>query len=316
LPGAIQSVLDQTYRDVEIIVVDDGSTDPTKEKLGSFLDRITYLYQSNRGVSSARNAGLQACHGDYIAFLDADDHWYPEKLSLQLDALKHSPTVAAVFSDFALADVTGQIQQASYIKSEYGVFAAYALEWNSIFSSVRYQDAIPIYEGDIFRALFLGNFIKTSSVVIRRSAALSVAGFSPTRTTQEDYEYFLKLAIQFPFMFIDRPLLYKRERPGQLTSPERIEEVLTVSLEVLYEFVGPALARLDSATVYQRVADKHRALGAHYLKTSDRRSAFRQLGKALHYRSFDSRTLVLLFATMVPRPLLRSFAQLVKAVRS
>ena len=89
---AIDSVLSQTYSNFEIIVVDDGSTDNTKQLLTKYGSRITYDFQENKGVSSARNKGLDIAKGEWIAFLDSDDIWLPEKLSLQMQDLEqHVP---------------------------------------------------------------------------------------------------------------------------------------------------------------------------------------------------------------------------------
>ena len=82
--GAIESVLAQTYQDYEIIVVNDGSTDNTKEVLATFGNSITAIHQENRGLSAARNAGITISSGKYIAFLDDDDLWLPEKLAKQI----------------------------------------------------------------------------------------------------------------------------------------------------------------------------------------------------------------------------------------
>lgn len=82
---AIDSVLAQTFTDYEILVIDDGSIDNTKEVLQSYLDKITYIYQENKGVSAARNTGLRLARGEWIAFLDSDDIWLPEKLEVQFN---------------------------------------------------------------------------------------------------------------------------------------------------------------------------------------------------------------------------------------
>ena len=91
--NAIQSVLDQTYKDYEIIVIDDGSTDSTKDSLSSIIEQITYIYQDNRGVSSARNTGIKKSIGSYIAFLDSDDLWEPKKLELQYQFILANPDI-------------------------------------------------------------------------------------------------------------------------------------------------------------------------------------------------------------------------------
>ena len=92
---AIDSVLAQTYTDYEIIVVDDGSADNTKDVLLPYMDRIRYIYQENAGLSAARNTGIKAAKGDWIAFLDSDDEWLPGKLAVQMRAVERHPQLVA-----------------------------------------------------------------------------------------------------------------------------------------------------------------------------------------------------------------------------
>ena len=87
VPNAIESVFRETYSDYELIVVDDGSTDDTRDRLQEYVARIKYVYQANRGVSAARNAGTKLARGEWIAFLDSDDVWHPTKLERQFEAL-------------------------------------------------------------------------------------------------------------------------------------------------------------------------------------------------------------------------------------
>ncbi len=100
IPEAIRSVLDQTFCDFELIIVDDGSTDETREVIKPYLDdaRVKYVYQENKGLSSARNLGITTSRGEYIAFLDADDLWMPEKLQKQVPLLESNHKVALIYS--------------------------------------------------------------------------------------------------------------------------------------------------------------------------------------------------------------------------
>jgi GT2 family glycosyltransferase len=110
---AVDSVLGQTYGDFEIIVVDDGSTDNTAERLRLYGDRITYLYQENRKLPAARNTGIRAARGEYLAFLDSDDLFLPHKLAAQARYLDERPDVGLVASGHQYVDEAGQLLQES-----------------------------------------------------------------------------------------------------------------------------------------------------------------------------------------------------------
>lgn len=124
LAEAIASVQAQSVEDLEIIVVDDGSTDDTPEVLARITDpRLRAVRVSNGGVSRARNIGLEMARGDYIAFLDADDRWHPDKLARQLELLAHEPEVGLVFTDFRRFDEHGYQDRSlfSYIPELRGI---------------------------------------------------------------------------------------------------------------------------------------------------------------------------------------------------
>src|SRR5579864_8740685 len=100
LGDAIQSVLNQTYSNFEVVVVNDGSTDDTESVVRSFGDRLFYVKQANKGVSAARNEGIKRARGQYVAFLDSDDVWLPTKLAEQIPFLEQNPEVGLVYSDW------------------------------------------------------------------------------------------------------------------------------------------------------------------------------------------------------------------------
>ncbi len=111
LREAVQSVLDQGYRDLEVIVVDDGSTDGTGDSMAAWFGaepRVRYSYQANRGASAARNAGLDLATGAYIAFLDSDDSWEPWHLELTLACLELRPEAGLIWTDIAFVDAPGR----------------------------------------------------------------------------------------------------------------------------------------------------------------------------------------------------------------
>ena len=106
---AIESVLAQVYPVYEIIVVDDGSTDATKSVLAPFNGKIKYIYQKNAGIAEARNRGIKESSGEYIAFLDSDDYWAPEKLAEQVKVLDANPQVGIVFAPMPIVNEKGEI---------------------------------------------------------------------------------------------------------------------------------------------------------------------------------------------------------------
>ena len=114
IAAAIDSVVGQTYKDLEIIVVDDGSVDNTAAVLQTYGNKVRYVRQENQGVSSARNHGIRVAQGELIAFLDADDVWFPEKLELQTQFLSAHEEAALVFGDLELV-ANGQVVEPSYL---------------------------------------------------------------------------------------------------------------------------------------------------------------------------------------------------------
>lgn len=157
LERALASVLDQTVRDIEVIAIDDGSTDRTPEILRSFADadpRLRVLSQPNRGVARARNAGMAAARGDWIATIDADDLWHPRKIELQLDAAKQAGgNVVMVYG------WSRRIDADDWVIADMGA---------------------PRHSGGVLHQLIASNFLRNaSSAMFRRRLALDVGGFDP-----------------------------------------------------------------------------------------------------------------------------------------
>jgi len=178
---AIESALSQTYKAAEIIVVDDGSTDGTRAVLEKFGDQLTVLTQPNQGPYPARNLALRHAHGDYIAFLDADDAWLPGKLEKQVSVLDSKPEVGLVFGN-------GELQyERKSARSD--VPAAF------------FETEAPS-RGWIFPALVDTNFIPQSSVLVRRTCLEQTGPFFEIPLSA-DYHKWLQISLNHQFDYLD-----------------------------------------------------------------------------------------------------------------
>lgn len=327
LPYTIESVLGQEYNDLELIVVDDGSTDNTAEIVEPFhsLASFRYLPQKNQGVSIARNNGIKSASGEFIAFIDADDIWYPEKLSVQIGVLTSNPDLLGVFSDFDRADVNGMVTAKHSIKVTYPVFKQFNLDWPEIFQSkTSFCNCIienrktnyDIYYGDIFRSLFLGNFINTCSVVLRKRVIQECGYFNPERKTQEDYEFWLKIAATGPLAYIDESLLFYRRRADQLTSQKNLFEIHKNSLEVLENVLASELGdRLDANDIESRMSRKHAEYAKNLLGLNRKHEARYHILKSIKFRFFSPYFYILFLWSFLPGKLEQGIRKFIKAMK-
>jgi len=191
----IDSILAQTVKDFELIVVDNESTDNTEEVIKSYTDRrIRYFQHQNNGlVAVNRNYGISKANGEYIAFCDDDDLWMPEKLERQVKLLDLNKELGLVYSD-------------SYIMDENG-----DLERDTLFSNSR-----PL-RGNVFDKLFQSNCIPTLTVMIRREVLSKVGGFDPKYIIAQDYDLWLRIAEHYPIDFTEEPLAKYRIHGGSIS---------------------------------------------------------------------------------------------------
>lgn len=195
LDRALYSVLAQSWKNIEIIVVDDGSTDSTAERAARFGDKITYVYQENAGASSARNNGIQIATGEYIAFLDADDSWVPSKLEVQVEVFLRNPGMALVS--------TGSLYLNEELESEHNSLSSPSFDP----AAVRLED---------FQNLFENPYLATSTVMVATSVARDVGGFDTALVTAEDLDFYFNCCWQRTFARIDQKLVYKAGVDGSL----------------------------------------------------------------------------------------------------
>ena len=193
LVRAVESVLAQTYQDFEIIVVDDGSTDHTREALQQFGEQVRYLYQENSGLPAvARNAGIKIARGEYLAFLDSDDCWLPDKLQTQLAVLETHATVGLVCANAYQINRRGQRSGRLYHAPGLGK------------------------SGPVFLDLLEENFVITSTVMLRREALAMAGAFPETKKLRvgEDYTLWLRVALDWEVKYLAQPLTEYRDVPA------------------------------------------------------------------------------------------------------
>jgi len=180
LGRAIQSVLDQTYRDFELIVVDDCSSDDTQEVTKGFADdRIRYIkHPTNRGGSAARNTGIRSSRGDYIGLLDDDDEWLPNKLELQVDLLDRLP------EDYGVVYSGYRSEQSGKILGEYS----------------------PIHRGDVYHQMLKSCFIGSPTILIRKICFDNAGRFDEALPSCQDWDMWIRLAKHYKFDFLPEVL--------------------------------------------------------------------------------------------------------------
>ncbi|WP_368658033.1 glycosyltransferase family 2 protein [Metabacillus halosaccharovorans] len=220
LKASIQSVLDQTYRSFEFIIVDDASTDQSAAVIQSFNDkRIKYIAHSeNLGGSEARNTGVNNARGEWIAFQDSDDLWSREKLEKQIkvavENIEQSPIIYT-----------------SFVRIKSGE-----------------EEIIPKKDerkksGNIHKELMLGNFISTQTVLLPKKYLESVGGFSADMPRFQDWELWLRISEKFPFLWVDESLVQVYYTEGSISSDHRkiviaYEKILSMHRS-LFEKAGP-----------------------------------------------------------------------------
>ena len=182
LPRAVESVLNQIYKPIEIIVVDDGSTDGTKEMFSEMYPLVRYIYQANSGVSSARNTGINSASGDWIALLDSDDEWLPDKLDRQVKLLQDNAEIRFCHTNEIWIRNNVRINQKK-----------------------KHQK----YGGNIFNKCLDICRISPSSSLFHTSVIKDVGLFDESLDVCEDYDMWLRITSKYPVLFLDQPLIKK-----------------------------------------------------------------------------------------------------------
>jgi len=209
---ALESLLSQSYPKLEIVVVDDGSTDDTPTVIGSLPGEVEYVRCPHRGVSAARNTGLRVSRGEYVAFLDADDVLCPESIALRAAVLDQHDDIALVFSDVSLFDASGTIADSLLgTKKHFSRLQKHSIG----------NDAYRL-EGDVFAALIRDRFITIPSVMARRVCLEEVGGFDESLEAQEDWDLWVRAIENMPIAYLARVLASCRQHDRNLSGNSRL----------------------------------------------------------------------------------------------
>lgn len=197
---AIESVLAQSYQDYEIVVVDDGSTDGTRDVLVPYKDRIRYLYRDNKGVSAARNTGIQVAKGEWIAFLDSDDEWLPDKLEIQMQQAQNYPHVCLHAANMLL--INPQQDEVNYY---------HKIGFDKIVGEFLLVERPLIY-------LLQYTFAFPSAVLAKKLALLNARLFDEEISLHEDTDLFYRVSLEGPWGIYGLPLIkkFRRDEPSIL----------------------------------------------------------------------------------------------------
>jgi glycosyltransferase involved in cell wall biosynthesis len=285
---AVASALAQTYQPLEVILINDGSTDDTEEVLLPYVGKIRYFYQPNRGLSATRNRAIALARGELIAFLDADDVWLPEKLERQVDRLTQNPRAGLVHANFLK------------LYADTGIRAP--------------RKPPDITDGRCYTRLVLGNILLVSSVVLRRECLDRVGVFDENipRRTCEDYDLWLRIARYFEFAYIPEALMLYRRHAGNMSNNTRA--MLGDELYVVQKALNtdPSLAaQVGKQALHRRLAGLLFTLGYLCFNDGDLTEAGLYFRQALRF-CHSPYTFMLWAATFLPSEVvtkLRSFKQ-------
>jgi len=211
LRQSLDSIVFQTFSDWETIVIDDGSTDNTAEIVKPFLSdrRFRYNRTAHVGQPAAKNQGITAAKGEFVAFLDADDYWAPSKLEKQLKLIQNDPRIGVVYSDRQTIDAVG----------------------NEI-----PNPEIALHRGMVVTQMFLNNFVCFSSSLVRRTVFDDVGKFDESIPLAIDYDLWLRAASMYQFDYVDERLVMYRT--GHANLSRRGIERLHIALGIMDRFLA------------------------------------------------------------------------------
>lgn len=275
---AIDSVLDQDYGNKELIVIDDGSTDGTLDILRSYGDRLQLITQQNQGSAVARNAGLAAARGDYIAFLDSDDAWLPGKLSLQVRYLQDHPDIGMIYARWQVwkPDATGRFAPATSVAETLMTDGMPAV-----------PGIVDEQSGWLYNRLLFTSLLHTITVLARRELVETVGRFDADLKRGQDYDYWLRTSRVTEIRQLDQVLaLYRVHGEGCVTKwpHENYEKLVVEGALRRWGLEGPTGERTSSSAIERRLGEICFTFGYYHYWEGSPQLALRSFREALRHR--------------------------------
>jgi glycosyltransferase involved in cell wall biosynthesis len=253
LGDAVWSALAQTYANIEVIVVDDGSTDDSRKVAAEFGDRIRYIYQRNAGLSAARNTGIQAAHGEYIALLDADDLVEPTYAQRLVETLVRSPDAGGAYCGFRFVDQDDQP-----------------------LSRTEQRTVAP---EELYGLLLGGNFWVPESLLVRRYCYQTMGRFDTSLRACEDWDVWLRFSRHYNLVGINDVLVRYRVVLGSMSSDPR--RMLDNRLAVLAKHVGAQPPSHGDSATHQAYAHAYFRAALEYYQNREPQTAYNCLVEAV-----------------------------------
>lgn len=313
LAFTIDSVLAQTYKKFEIIIVDDGSKDDTQELVASYQvsGKIKYIRKTNGGVASARNEAIRHAQGEYLAFCDSDDIWEQWKLEVQVLCMKAFQDVGMVWTDLSAVDAAGVVLYSKYTRIGYKTWEMFTME--EIFDlRVEISEICPhfpkhtareIYVGDIFFPMLTGNIINMPTVMIRADIVKKVGYFDESMVAGEDYDFTLRICEISRAAFVDEVFVaYRIGSPDQLTRQELIIEQAINSIRTILPIIARNKQKLNpfKKRISRILGGRYRWVGYTEFDLKQWQNARVMLLKSLFYEPFRPREWFFIFLTYMP----------------
>jgi len=279
---AIDSVLAQTYSDVEIVVVDDGSKDNTRDIVTSYGDSVKYIYQKNRGPAAARNTGIFESKGEFIAFLDADDYYAKDNLKIKMSFLENTDGAGWIFSDWQYVDEDKKILDKG---------------------STKFKFAEKKLTGMIFEDLiYHRNYISPCSVVIKRSILKDIGYFDPDVRSQEELDLWLRTSLKYPVYYIDDVLVYVTVHSNSLSRDFSKWVYGNALIVEKLKYLIPKDFPNRKRVLNRIIADKHTYLGRDFEQKGELKNAMNSYLQSIKQFPFQKRiywSLIVVFIKII-----------------